>query len=492
MRNKGKSECMRGNQAATLFSTLLVFIAIFPLTTFHVTGQHSQQAAKLDQYLQAMMKKSNIPGFSIAVVTKDSVIFMKGYGVSSDGQPATEKTPYAIASLSKAFTALSVMQLVASQKIGLDAPAASYLPGLTLDDPRYSKMTVNHLLHQTSGFNDEVFPEMSFSQEPSSLNAAMARMQHVRLGDDPGKRYRYHNPNYQLLAKIIENVAQQPFPDYLKQHIFQPLGMENTTDVALTNLLRNTSHFQNGHIFAFGIPIQAREPDWFVEGAAGVVSNVADMSTWLRLQLNHGRWDGTVLLDSTHLRAMHTAPKTSRYGMGWFINEDKTISHNGILWTYSSEQMITANGYGIVMLFNSGFNPFEDYHTFIQGVADILNNKTPEIPIFPGWFFPLLAGCLIVLAIVVAVRRLLRVNQWRKNIMYRPKWRTVLLMFARTIPIILFLSIPLLFTALSGRVLNWKRIFLVAPDLVTGLAIIALLHAMILASRMYFLMKFRK
>ncbi|MBB3837480.1 CubicO group peptidase (beta-lactamase class C family) [Runella defluvii] len=471
--------------------TTLLACLIFSISTA-LLGQNPSQATKIDQFLQAMAAKSNIPGFAIAVVTKDSVILSKGYGIGSDNRPITSQTPFAIASLSKAFTAMSVMQLAAAHKIDISSPVKRYIPSFELDDPRGQKITVDHLLHQTSGLNDKVFPELAFHHQPTSLNEAISRLKNVKLGVNPGTKFRYHNPNYQILAQTVESVSQQAFPHYLEQQIFKPLGMNNTKSVSLTKSFSSSSaRFQNGHIFALGKPISIQEPDWFVEGAAGMVSNAEDMSKWLRLQLNHGQWNGASLLDSVHLKMMQTSTKTSPYGMGWFVAPNGTISHSGILWTYSAEQMISANGYGIVILFNGGINLFEDYHAFIQGVADILDNKTADVPIVPSWLYPLCAFLIGILSIGLATRRLFRQNHWYKNYVRRPAWLTILFLFTRTLPLILFLCSPYLLTAISGRVLNWKRIFLMGPDITVVLTIIVLLNTLVVVRRLYFLAKLR-
>ncbi|WP_171037831.1 serine hydrolase domain-containing protein [Dyadobacter luticola] len=468
------------------FRTFLCFIfAIISLILQPVNAQNSRKSQEIDQYLREIQAKSNIPGFAIAVVTKDSVIFSKGYGADSKGIPINSRSPFAIASLSKAFTAMAVMQLAEQGKMNIDNSINQYIPTFKLADPRGAKMTVRQVLNQVSGLNDKVFPELAFKTEPENLDKAIERLNDVKLADDPGTRFTYHNPNYQILAKVVEQVSGQPFDKYLEANIFKPLQMSGTKSVSSTSALSSSSSgFSDGHIFAFGKAIPLHEPDWFIEGAAGVVSTADDMAKWLRLQLNQGKLGDVTLLDSTTLKMMHNAPTGKPYGMGWFVGKDGTLSHSGILWTYSAEQIITKNGYGVVILFNGGINAFEDYHAFIQGVTDILENKKPEVPTFPAWVFPITLNVALLIGIFFVILRLFRIEQWYRNHQKRPRWKSRLLLFSRLVPMLILVLLPVLVTMLSGRVLSWRRIYLMAPDFLTLFSIVALLNLVLVFSRL--------
>jgi len=187
---------------------------------------------KIDQYILSKLKNSAIPGLALAIVRHDQVIMQKGYGITSDGLSITPQTPFAIASLSKSFTALAVMQLVESGKIKLDERVNSYYPDFPISKP---VITVRQLLNQTSGLSDKVFPEMEFYQQPTSLDASIQRLHAVRLPQLHPGTFHYHNPNYQILARIVELVSGKDFRLYLKQNILDPLGMSHTRSLGLTS-----------------------------------------------------------------------------------------------------------------------------------------------------------------------------------------------------------------------------------------------------------------
>ena len=444
------------------------------------TSQAQSVVDKIDQYIQARLAKSSVPGLAIAVVHNDTVLLSKGYGVTGANTPVTANTPFAIASLSKAFTAMAIMQLVDANRISLDAPVIQYVPSFTTADNRGQSITIRHLLHQTSGLADTGFPELAFHQQPASLDEATVQLNSARLVSEPGNQFHYHNPNYRLLAKIVEAVSHEPYADYLQTHIFKPVHMSHTRDRSATKLFYTGSdRIDKGHIFFLGKPIAISEPDWFVDGAAGMQSTVNDMAHWLSMQLGQGRVDNTQLLTQPSMTLMHSPPhKTSmHYGMGWIVRPDSSLYHSGILWTYSAEQLLlTKKGYGVVMLFNSGLNPYLDYHSFLQGVAEILAGQEPQVPTFPEWVLPIGVGLILVLFMGLAIRRLLQLSYWRQTYQQRAVWRSWLFLGVRLLPLLTLLFIPSLLTAVSGRVLNWERICLIMPDVILGLSLIALLN----------------
>ncbi len=457
-----------------------------------VYSQNKTVAEKIDGYIQAKLAKSSVPGLAVAVVHDDSILLSKGYGITGNGRVVTANSPFAIASLSKAFTAMAVMQLVETRQIELNAPVINYLPSFATDDARGATVTVQQLLHQTSGLADTGFPELSFTKQPTTLDEAVLRLKNAHLVSTPGQRFHYHNPNYQVLAKLVEAVSHEKFPDYLQKHIFRPLGMTTTQEVAVTKSFYKSDDFTKGHIYFLGKPIAFQEPDWFIEGSAGMASSINDMAHWLIPQMNHGRFGNTQLLDSTHTKMMQRPPSGAAhsYGMGWFLTANANLYHSGILWTYSAEQMIiTKDRYGIVVLFNGGLNPFVDYYSFTQGIADILTNKEPEVPFLPDWFYAIFAGAILVASICLSIRRLLRLKHWQKNYAQRPLWRSWVYLLLRILPFILFLFIPLLITAISGRVLSWERIFLMLPEIMLGLGITALVNLMVVITRLVKVMR---
>jgi CubicO group peptidase (beta-lactamase class C family) len=465
----------------------------FIVVHFFAIGAYGQQKSKaqlIDQYIKKKLANTNLPGLAIAVVHYDTVLIAKGYGKATDKSAITANTPFAIASLSKAFTAMAILQLAGQGKINLDAPVVKYIPTFLLNEPRRKTVTVRQLLHQVSGMADKGYPEFTFKDQPDSLDGAIDKMKLAKLTAAPGKKFQYHNPNYQVLAKIVETVSGDRFANYLQHYIFTPLKMTGTRDLA------NTKQFvgqglQNGNIYFLGKPIVYNEPDWFVDGAAGIISNANDMAKWLSAQVKPYHGDSTAVLSNKYLRMMQNPPAGSAfsYGMGWFNNSSThTLYHSGILWTYSSQQLImTDTGYGITVMFNGGANIATDYYSFLQGIQDIINNKPADVSAIPIGFYSWGIICLATLIAIFGTRRLLRIRQWHQNYRSRPKWRSWVYMLMRLLFLVVLLTVPTIVAAITGRVLSWERIILMFPDVVLILALAALLNMLIVIKRLIYL-----
>lgn len=129
---------------------------------------HPARSSEIEQYVTDYMDRAGYPGVSIAITQVEDVLLTAGYGHDSTGADMTAHTPMPVASVSKSFTALAVMQLVESGDVALDEPVRSYLPDFQVDDPRSSKITVRELLSQTSGISDETLREKRLPRRVST------------------------------------------------------------------------------------------------------------------------------------------------------------------------------------------------------------------------------------------------------------------------------------------------------------------------------------
>ncbi len=118
------------------------------------------------------------------------------------------------------------MQLVEAGRIELDAPVQTYLPEFSVADPSGARtITVRMLLQQTSGLADAGFPEMTLSQ-PATIAERVNGLREAELVSEPGTTFHYFNPNYAILARVVEVVSGRSFADYLHARVFTPIGDE--------------------------------------------------------------------------------------------------------------------------------------------------------------------------------------------------------------------------------------------------------------------------
>src|SRR5215216_8142369 len=145
-------------RSVTLALGVVLALLVVELTQALATGNSSSQADgqdfdAIDAYVHEQMQEMRIPGAALGIVKGDKIVHLEGFGDADDsGREVTPQTPFKIGSTSKSFTALAIMQLVEEDKVKLDAPVQSYIPWFRVaDEEASSRITVRHLLNQTSG-----------------------------------------------------------------------------------------------------------------------------------------------------------------------------------------------------------------------------------------------------------------------------------------------------------------------------------------------------
>jgi CubicO group peptidase (beta-lactamase class C family) len=470
---------------------------IFLSLLFVGVNAQSQQVAKIaavDNLIRGKIANSNLSGLSIAIVHYDTVLMARGYGRDANDKPITANSLFPVASLSKAFTAAAVLQLVSVGKVNLDAPVVKYIPSFLSAAATGKTVTIRQLLNQTSGMGDVGYPEFTLDTQPRNLDDVVSNLRLVQLVSFPGKAFHYHNPNYQVLAKVVEVVSHERFGDYLQKHILYPLHMTGTSHADnVQQFFKAPLNLPKGNIYVLGRPLALSEPDWFVAGDAGIVSNAKDMAKWLADQMKTREGDSSAILPRKYLSVMQSQPAGNQftYGMGWHVNPSAhMLYHSGVMWTYSSQQVIlTDKGYGIVMLFNSGENPLVDYHSVLMGVQDILNGRTTDAGSIPPGLYSGAVITLFAIILIAGIRRMLRVKHWYINYNKRPGWKTCLYLLFRLSPFMLLLLLPYLVTLLSGRVLSYERIALMFMDVMIVLCLAALLNLLVVLLRIWYIFR---
>ncbi|MFD5825073.1 serine hydrolase domain-containing protein [Lentzea sp. NPDC060358] len=347
---------------------------------------------------------ASYPGVAVAITRGDEVVAVRGFGHDSSGAPVTEHTKMAIASVSKAFTALAVRQLADAGEIDLDRPVFD------------SRVTPRQLLAHTSGISDRALPEKSLAQ-PDSPAQAVDRARDVLREARPDGRFRYTNTNYHLAARLVEEASGEEFNSYLDKHVFGPLGMTET--VAITVTPRDLPpDYRKGHGYAYGFSVPLTEPDRFVAGSDGIVTTAADMAKWLAAQ-------------------PELAP---RDGMGWQEDPQGRLRHSGIWFTGTAGQLLTGSGYGIAVLSNSGVTlGNEGTYALENAIADLLDGKAPPPPSSYRLGIDLVLAALTVLSLGLCVRALRRPRRFARA------WQVL-----RIVPLGLLLASPAVLGLLHG------------------------------------------
>jgi CubicO group peptidase (beta-lactamase class C family) len=302
----------------------LIFV---PAGQQFVLAESDEELQKIDSYVLRQMKDLDIPGVAIGIVRGDQVVYMQGYGVADDtGRAMTPDTPFLIASLSKSITALGVMQMVEEGKINLDAPVQTYLPWFQVADEEVSStITVRHLLHQTSGFDERESYVRNLNTNPSvdALEKSIRALNTSGLNFTPGEAFEYTNTNYDILGLLIQTVSGQSYEEYIEENIFAPLDMTQSytslEDARAGNMTR-------GYYPFFGITTaydHLMPYSRIVKPSAGLFSSAEDLTHYLIAHLNDGQYQGSAILSSEGMNQLHTPgiqfSANEGYAMGWSV-----------------------------------------------------------------------------------------------------------------------------------------------------------------------------
>ncbi|MRG44230.1 serine hydrolase [Chitinophaga sp. SYP-B3965] len=213
---------------------------------------------KVDKIITKAMTQEKFPGMAIAIVQDNKVIYQKVYGVKSvkTKEPVNDNTIFSIGSVSKAYTAVAIMQLVQAGKIDLDSPIKKFMKGIP---PSWGNITIRQYLTHTSGI-----PDVKGEKDKASFEETLKQAGKLPMAfTPPGKKQQYNNFNFALLGKLIETVSGKTYLDYMTTYIFKPLQMNRTgvvadaKNVALGHLNKNgawkeiATHFVPGD---YGIP----------------------------------------------------------------------------------------------------------------------------------------------------------------------------------------------------------------------------------------------
>ncbi|AXX31014.1 beta-lactamase family protein [Actinosynnema pretiosum subsp. pretiosum] len=464
-------------------SATAAFVAALLLTAAPpATAATEPDLAAVERFVAEQADAAAYPGVAVAITRGDRVVRTFGHGTTSAGVEVTARTRMPIASVSKSFTALAAVQLAERGELDLDAPITRHVPEFHLADPRGSAITTRHLLGQTSGITDRTLPEKSLPQ-PASLDAVVDRVNPTSLASDPGARYHYTNTNFHLAALVVQRVTGEQFADYLRDNVFAPLDMRDTTAITTTDELPDD--VADGHLFAYGASIPATEPSRFVAGSDGIVSTAEDMGKWLAAQSGAAQsgaaqsGDAWLVAPETLAAMRVPAFPGSTYGLGWQTGDGRA-RHSGIWFTHCAGQLLLDSGHGVVVLANSGVAlGNEGTGALEDGIAAILEGHDAQ-PSSPRSPVELALGAVTVLSLVLGVLALRR--PWRP----RTTWQVVARLAPRLVPAVFLLLAPTLLGLLvgGGRDITAFQLALYSPALVLWLALSAVLNLAVLTTRL--------
>ena len=346
----------------------------------------SAQNEKAEADIQTIMKRLDVVGLSVAVVKKGEIIYTHSFGLKNieTKAPLSDTDIFRIASISKSFSATSIMQLIEAGKLSLDADFSD-LVGFKIRNPKFpdKAITLRMILSHTSSIND--------SQGYFTLDAInpVKNPDWQKCYSDvaPGTDYRYCNLNYNMIGTVIEKYSGERFDNYVKNHIINPLGLYAGYNVDSLDAMRfATLHEYNtstkklspsplayaprreeikNYVMGYSTPI--------FSPTGGMKISATDLAKYMTMHMNYGKYKVTRIMSKKSARLMQTKiSENEGYGMAIANREDVIpgklmTGHTGSAYgLYSAMFFNPKEKFGIVVITN-GCNP-----SSTNGLNDVL------------------------------------------------------------------------------------------------------------------------
>src|SRR5258708_26048427 len=277
--------------------------------------------------------KPDSPGCALGVYRDGQIVYKRGYGMAdlNDDVPITPATVFHVASMSKQFTAASIVLLAQQGKLSLDDDVRKYIPDL----PDFGeRITIRHLVHHTSGLRDQWallgLAGWRYSLDLITDDDVLEMMSRQKgLNFPPGEKHVYCNTGYTLLAQIVKRVSGQSFREFTTARLFEPLGMKNThfrDDHA--EIVKNQAY---GYSSVLDIKFRLSVTNFDTVGATSLVTTVEDLARWDENFYNH-RVGGSGLIEQLQQRGKLNSGEQLDYAFGLTLGKYKglpIVDHGG-------------------------------------------------------------------------------------------------------------------------------------------------------------------
>lgn len=349
---------------------LNILAVLFPLLSI---GQQVN-ISRIDAYIDKARKEWDCPGVAVGIVFNDSVILSKGYGtISSESEQVVDgNTLFGIASNTKAFTAAGIAMMVDQKKLEWDSKVIDVLPYFRMyNDYVTQEMTVRDLLCHRSGLKTFSGDLIWYGSE-HSRKEIIERARFLKPAFGFRASYGYSNIMYLTAGELLAEVYGKSFDQFLKTEIFEPLEMKRTNSSIRSQKKDENVALPHAKVNGKWVPIPYVNWDNMAP-AGGINSCTNDLVNWLRLQLNHGKWNEktywservsremwlpqTIDNVSAFSERLHPSKHFSAYGLGWDLFDYygyKIVNHSGGLdGMISHTFLIPELNFGVVILSNS-------------------------------------------------------------------------------------------------------------------------------------------
>lgn len=327
-----------------------ISISLLVFLTFSISSFAQITELEVDNLVGRTLTTFNVPGIAVAIVKDGKVIMAKGYGVKSilTNEKVDANTLYGIASNSKAFTSAALAILIDEGKLKWDDKVITYLPNFKMyNDYVTNEFTIRDLLTHRSGLGLGAGDLMFFPDGSDfTVDDVIHNLQYLKPVSGFRTKFDYDNLLYMVAGEIVHKVSGMSWCDFVENRIMKPLEMNNSA--ASFVRLKDTSNVIVPHVPINGkLRVITRSKGQAMDAAGGIYSNVNDMSKWMIMQLNNGKYgiENKQLFSEKEHNEMWTPqtimPVTTKppynthfasYGLGWFLSDVKgykQVRHSG-------------------------------------------------------------------------------------------------------------------------------------------------------------------
>ena len=317
-----------------------IITSILLLVALNSLAQISEK--QVDELVESTLKSFNVPGIAVAIVKDGKLVLAKGYGVKSilTQEKIDANTLFAIASNSKAFTTAALAMLVDQKKINWDDKVIQYIPDFKMYNEYVTyEFTIRDLLTHRSGLGLGA-GDLMIWPDGSDFKAAdiIHNLQYLKPVSAFRTKYDYDNLLYIVAGEVIQKVSGETWCDFIEEHIMKPLEMNHSA--ASFVRLKDTTNSIVPHVPTDGkLKIISRYKNQTFDAAAGIYSNVNDLSKWMILQLQNGKYgsekqhqlfskkEQNEMWSLQTIIPVNTKPPYNTHfsgcGLGWFLSDVK-------------------------------------------------------------------------------------------------------------------------------------------------------------------------
>jgi CubicO group peptidase (beta-lactamase class C family) len=345
---------------------LSVFILPLSLCSQPVETRPQVSFEEIDAFIEKAMADWKVPGVSFGIIKNGVLIYSKGYGYADleTKEPVTDSTIFAIGSITKSFTAASVLSLQDDSLIRIDKPVIDFLPGFRLYDSELTEMvTVKDLLTHRTGVPRH---DLVWYGSDLSRKQLYSKIKYLRPSTGMREKFQYQNMMYLASGYLIEKITGKTWEEYVSEKFIRPLGMRRTS--LSVKDLDKYENYAKPYVWLKDTVMKISFRNVDAIGPAGSInSSVTDLARWVSMNMNMGMYEGRQYLSKESINEMQmpqvVVPSYATndvfymsYGMGWFITSYRghlRVEHGGNIDGFTSSiAFYPHDSLGIIVLSN--------------------------------------------------------------------------------------------------------------------------------------------